>query len=344
MALLSDGSPVVAWQDGPSPSQVYTVVLKPDVCGGAWQAMGAPVSGTSPALLVPAGSNQVFRASISMSGLIVVERWNGTLFEALGTTPNPLIAPLASPVMAADSSGNPILAWVDGNFEGYGYVRVARWDGSAWQLLTFAPGVLSLQADSLVHGLSLAITPAGVPVVAFTSWQSNATIVAEFVSGTTWTMLGTIPPPATGLGSTREPVLRINGAGELFLASTTYDANSVYRLSVARFDGSTWQPLGGQVNSVGQAESADMTVDNSGAPIVVDSEVVASETAARLYAYRWDGTAWQAFAPGLAGPEPRAIAADPAIAVDGSGRLVVSWLDLTDSASSYTAAVARYRP
>jgi hypothetical protein len=362
MALLSDGSPVVAWGDGsqiitspPSgtPSQIYTVVWIPDGSCGTWQALGGPVDGNSPALLVPPGGNDLFRAWVSNDQIstLTVDRWNGTAFETLGGASFPArFLSITAPVMAADASGNPTVAWLDsfGAISTPPYVQVSRWNGSSWQTLTLGSnqaGVLGMQAINIARGLSLAVTPTGAPVVAFTSQQSYAPVVAQFVSGTTWTMLGALPPPPAGGGPTSQPVLRSNAAGDLFVGWIMWDANDLYHLTVARWDGTTWRPLGDQVNAVGQAEYFDMAIDSSGAPVVVDVEFVASEMVDHLYAYRWDGAVWQAAAPGLAsGASPEARAADSAIALDGSGRLVVSWRNLTFPNPSAAVAVARYQP
>jgi hypothetical protein len=45
---------------------------------------------------------------------LTVERWNGTAFEPLGAPFQALNESIVSPVMVADASGNPILAWLDG--------------------------------------------------------------------------------------------------------------------------------------------------------------------------------------------------------------------------------------
>jgi hypothetical protein len=347
MALLPDGSPVVAWTTAPATTadvaQTYTERWTPSGCDGAWAALGPPLAGVWPALMAPVGGDQPVRAWLAADqSAMTVERWNGTAFEALGAPFQTQNRYIGSPVMVADASGNPILAWIDGANTTAPTVQVAHWNGTAWVMLSSATGVLGLPAPGgTPRALSLALTPDGLPVLAWPT-TSYVTTVAKFVSGTTWTMLGTPPAASAGSGSVNGPIVRINGAGDIFIASIARAA-SVFQVSAARFDGSAWQPLGGPLVTAGAAEDYDMTVDGSGAPIVADSEFVMSEMADRLFTYRWDGATWQAPAPGeTAAPPPQVYVANPTIAVDPRGRLVAAWLHRTTGTAAI--AVARYQP
>ena len=103
------------------------------------------------------------------------------------------------------------------------------------------------------------------------------TNVAEFVSGTTWTTLGMAPNNEILSYSVNGPVVRVNGTGDIFLAwlfPQAVGGNGTDRVSGSRFDGTTWQTLGGPLVSGYQARDYDMTIDNSGAPIVADSELL----------------------------------------------------------------------
>jgi hypothetical protein len=371
MALLPDGSPVVAWTDDGQPESVitqfapfnqaartYTVVW--NGCSGTWQAMGEPVAGTLPALLVPPGSNQVVRAWVSNDNpsVLTVERWNGTAFEALGAPFQALNQSIVSPVMVADASGNPILAWLDGLNSST--VQVAHWSGSDWQMLSPAAGVPGDLAQTFLgaaRALSLTLTPDGLPIVAWPGTKVHS-VVAEFVSGTTWTMLGLGPNCNTLSNSVNGPVVRVNSTGDIFLAwinlQVEADSNAAELVSVSRFDGTTWQALGGPLYSAYVARDYDMLVDGSGAPIVADSES-ALNGGGLVYSYRWNGTAWQKPAPGVAaaGPPLQTYVYTPTIAVDGSGRLVASWVHFENSMEysnlpgnivTTAIAVARYQP
>ena len=373
MALLPDGSPVVAWTDAQPQSVItqfasfdqaartYTFVWKPDACGGGtWRAMGEPVAGTLPALLVPPGSDQPVRAWVSNDNpsVLTVERWNGTAFEALGAPFQAVNQSILSPVMVADANGNPFLGWLDG--PNSSTVQVAHWNGSDWQMLSPAGGVPGDLAETFfgaARALSLALTPDGLPIVAWPGTKVHA-VVAEFVSGTTWAMLATAPNSDTLSNSVNGPVVRVNSTGDIFLAwifpQVEADGNAAELVSVSRFDGTTWQAVGGPLYSAYVARDYDMLVDDSGAPIVADSES-ALNGGGLVYSYRWNGTAWQKPAPGVAaaGPPLQTYVYSPTIAIDGSGRLVAAWVHLENSMGysnlpgnivTTAIAVARYQP
>jgi hypothetical protein len=373
MALLPDGSPVVAWTDAQpgsaraqfasfnSASRIYTVVWQPDGCDGTWQAMGAPVPGTLPALLVPSGSNQPLRAWVSNDepSVLTVERWNGTAFEALGAPFQALNESIFSPVMVADASGNPILGWIDGPYNSnVQTVQVAHWNGSEWQMLTSAAGVPGGAPNTFfgtARALSLAIYPGGSPLVAWVG--SQGTNVAIFDTVTKWTILGRAPNTLVNY-TVNGPVVRVNAAGAIFLAwyfTQQLGADVENHVSVSSFGGTTWAELGGPLASAEyySAGDYDMTIDSSGAPVVADAEYPGNG-GEQLFTYRWNGTAWQTLAPGVAaGPLSTTYAMNPAIAIDGRGRTVAAWVNLNQSQiatndpnniNTTAIAVARYQP
>jgi hypothetical protein len=164
----------------------------------------------------------------------------------------------------------------------------------------------------------------------------------KFVSGSTWTMVGTPPAANSGGGSENGPVVRVSTAGDLFVASMMR-VGTAYQMSAARYDGSVWQLLGTQVSSTGAPRDYDMAIDASGAPIVADAEGVAADSGDRMFTYRWNGTGWPAFAPAeTATPPPQVIVAEVQIAIDSKNGLVAAWRHGTTGVSAI--AVARYQP
>jgi hypothetical protein len=361
MALLPDGRPVVAFTDAQPNSAIqqyapfnqaartYTFLWDP--CDGVWHPMGAPLAGTLPALLAPPGSGQPLRAWVSNDNpsVLTVEHWNGTGFERLGAPFQAMNQSIFSPVMVTGADGNPILGWLDG--PNSSTVQVARWDGTAWQMLSPAegvPGDLAQTFFGMGRALSLSLTPDGRPVVAWPGTKAH-TIVAELVSGTTWTMLGTGPNTDTLAHSMNGPVVRVNQTGDVFLAwifpQVETGGNAAPLVSVSRFDGTNWQTLGGPLYSAYLGRDYDMVIDNSGAPIAANTEV-AQNGGGLVYTYRWDGTAWHKPAPGVAVPGAplQTYVYNPTIAIDGSGRLVTAWVHLDNAANTTAIAVARYQP
>jgi hypothetical protein len=289
-------------------------------------------------LVTPNG--QTVRAALSSSrSALTVERWTDAGFQTMG---NPFTDPgrsLGLPAIAADSSGNPTVAWVDGDGSLTSNVQVAHWDGANWVTLSAPQGVLG----AYVYGgagrkVSIAMTPSGQPVVAWAS-TSFVTLVAKFVSGTNWTVLGTAPTTIFGAGEGNGPIVRTNGAGDIFLASmTTRIQGALYHVGVSQFVGASWQSLGGALIQGGSARDYAMTVGPNGLPIVADSEYLSP--ANQLFTYRWTGASWQM-------PAPVGTVGDyldmPALAVDPNGRLVAAWIDRT-TAGAHSVAVARLEP
>jgi hypothetical protein len=211
------------------------------------------------------------------------------------------------------------------------------------------PGDLANTFVGTARALSLAVAPGTQPVVAWPGTQTP-TNVAQLVSGTTWTTLGRAPNSDILSYSIDGPVVRVNSSGGIFLAwidpQVETSGNVEDLVSVSRFDGTTWQPLGGPLVTSDLARDYDMTIDSSGAPIVADTEV-SMHGGGLVYTYRWNGTAWQAPAPGVAaaGPALQTYVYASTIAIDGSGRLVSSWVHFDNTTPVATAiAVARYQP
>jgi hypothetical protein len=322
LALMPDGRPVVSWTEGaPYAGLTYTSVWD----GCAWQLLGDPAHANSSALLVtPAG--QIIRATVryvSVNASLLIERWNGTSFEAMGDPIQPLHVDVGTPAMVADPDGNPFLAWVDApqslNFNST--AQVAHWNGSTWISLSDPSGVLGGRV--ITTRLSMALTPAGQPVLAWPT-TGYASVVAQFVSGTTWTKLGTPPAATLGSGTDHGPLVRINSAGTVFLAWETRVGALPY-VAVSQYDGASWHSLGGPLVSAGAEEGYDMAIDQQGLPLVADSEYVVSGPGAPLFTYHWDGSIWQAPAP--AGSVAGSMyVVRPNVLIDPLGRIVAGWI------------------
>jgi hypothetical protein len=111
-------------------------------------------------------------------------------------------------------------------------------------------------------------------------------------------------------------------------------------VSVARFDGSVWQPVGGPLGTGTSDGDYALALDPAGNPIVVITEAEPSEMRSTLFAYHWDGGAWVAApSPNDADP-PGSSASQTVLAVDRSGRLHAVWVR-ADGTNPSTVVVAR---
>jgi hypothetical protein len=340
IALLPDGSPVISWNEG---NAIYIRMWQPAGCDGAWVDMGLHIWGFVSTLLVTPAGQTVIAVISSAQDTLTVESWDGTAFQPLGNSFTSQGYVLGPPAIAVDSTGELSVAWVDGTGPLATNIQVARWDGASWTALSAPQGVLSAYVISQAGRLvSIAVTPSGQPVVAWPT-TSRATLVARFVSGTTWTKLGTAPATFSGAGEDNGPIVRINAAGDIFLASmTTGGPGANYHVGAARFTGAAWQALGGPLIQAGSAQDYDMTIGLDGLPIVADTE--ASGSSDQMFTYRWTGASWQTPAPaGTAGTYVH----EPVLAVDPSGRLVAAWIERTVVSGAVginAVSVARLEP
>jgi hypothetical protein len=91
-----------------------------------------------------------------------VKRWTGEAWVALGGSlgdaPNP---GAASPVIALDSGGTPVVAFNEGASERR-QLFVARWNGSGWTRLG---GPLNIDPSHDVHEVALVLDARGLPIV-----------------------------------------------------------------------------------------------------------------------------------------------------------------------------------
>ena len=341
---MPDGSPVLAWANEPAGgATMQTAVWKPSGCDGTWEQMGAPVADAYfPALAVVPSTGQTVRASVRSTTpeTIVVERWNGSTFQAMGNPFTTSGNEIRSPRLAIDASGAVIVAWADSFASSNARVRAARWDGAAWTDISGSGGVLgAFLYSGTPPVLSIATTPAGTPVVAFAT-TGFATLVAKYGSGTSWSALG--PPPAMpiGTGGVNGPIVAINGAGDPFVISMSRTMASVYRASVARFDGTNWQAVGDAPGTGYSDVEHNMAIAPDGAPVVVIGGRAVLGSRERLSFYRRAGGAWQALPSPTDGAPAAADESSPIIAV-GAGNLIAVWMHAVGGASQTRAARTR---
>jgi hypothetical protein len=66
----------------------------------------------------------------------------------------------------------------------------------------------------------------------------------------------------------------------------------------------------------------------------------------QLFTYRWNETAWQPPASGVAAPGPQlqTYVYTPTIVIDGSGHVVATWVHFDSSSTTTAIAVDRYQP
>lgn len=218
-----------------------------------------------------------------------VSRWTGSAWSPLG-------GGATGTVYALTTLPNGDLV-AGGSFSTAGGVvasRIARWNGSAWSPL-----------GSGMSGTvwSLAALPNG-DVVAGGQFATAGGVAANNIArwdGTTWSPLG------SGMSSTTPPdvlALEVLSTGDLVAAGSFTTAGGVVTNSIARWDGSTWWPLGNGMTSTaigGVARTQALASLPNGDFVAGGDFVTAGGVSANCVA-RWDGSAWSPLGSGLPSP------------------------------------------
>lgn len=236
LELGGDGAPLAGYSHAGSRSPA---VARWD--GAAWPTLGTPPAGADPSALTA-----VARTSEGEPVVAWVEanaeydelraaRWSGGAWVPMGGV---LSAPSASWIFglgAASGPLGPVLVWVEST--PWSALRVARWDGAAWESLP------ARTEDGNYAVPSLALTPAGDPVIAVLTTGAAGHVLVRWDAGTSaWVAL-----PAFALPESTEGLdLAIDGDGATYLAavvrpslSATVDA--VHRLAPGD---AAWTPVG----------------------------------------------------------------------------------------------------
>jgi hypothetical protein len=218
----------------------------------------------------------------------LIAAWDGTAWSALGGGRQLPVSGYRSPggVKAMVVHGKELVV--------AGTLRdgvVSAWDGAAWRALGTGVASVSQSTVGEVHALASHrgdviaggwfVRVGGVPTVNIAAWNGSA-----------WRALG------DGLGQPGEfapTVYALLSVGKELYAGGEFDRSGTIGVrNIARWDGTSWRPLGEGLNGPVRAMAA---VDGS---IYVGGQfTVAGETPAAGIA-RWDGEAWHALGAGVA--------------------------------------------
>ena len=226
-------------------------------------------------------------------GDIVVKRWTGAAFVALGTAGTGYL-----PRVRLSSAGEIFVAWLADDGNGNTEVRLRKYDEGTSSFIQLggsdSPGGIGGSAPVVSFPVSLAVGADGNPVVAF---------VAAAVTG----VVDVSATPAIVDDTLQIYVRRWTGTAWEFVGS---DATGGGASNAVSFD----TPIGSILHS---AEAPALTIDAvSGQPVVAFAYVTAingeRQSNADIYVTRWSGTSWDAVGPAVP-------AADSAAGRGGAG-------------------------
>jgi hypothetical protein len=273
-------------------------------------------------------------------------------WQFIGTNPlnvNPSASTESS--LAIDSSGRPVVSWAEyagitvNNYYKL-HIYVKRWNGTSWVQLG---GILNVNKSGYATAPSLALDNAGNPVV---SWAESAPINGKrrfriYVkrwNGTSWVQLGGIlnVDPDQNAADTS---LALDSSGNPVVSWAEHaiiNNSQVHYIYAKRWTGSSWVQIGSTLNSdnnQGVFHTTSLALDSSGRPVVSLAEGVDGNYG--IHVKRWNGIRWVQLGTTL-NVNPDKNAFHPSLALDSSGKPVVSWIESEDSSTSENVYVKRW--
>ncbi|NOK09464.1 Ig-like domain-containing protein [Corallococcus exercitus] len=301
--------------------------------GGAIGAVGGATSAESVVLKVDHDDRPVlaWAESDGSSKNIYVSRWNGETWTMLGAPLSGLVAigtNAASPALAIDVAGAPVVAWEETTGSGEGRaVFVRRWTGTTWESLpspTPPSSLDTLYAPSLAIGSNNTIS-------LFTSLYDTASYsilcYQSSNQASSWQQPWELhddpylfnPSPASSVAS----------GGDLFVATTVFDDHTSKR-NVAVYKNK--DPYLGSTTLGNSAGTPSIDADSNGRPWVVWTELETTPPSdGQIYWSRWEGSSWKsAIAVNTRGTGN----VSPSLALAKGGPHMLAWSGIIDSERS----------
>jgi hypothetical protein len=360
--------------------------------GNVWEPLGIsatitdhPLGAIYPSLAV-ASDGTVVVAYVNMNSWIDdithavqgvadidLKRFNGTAWEEVGgsasgrgVSANPDDTRYdSSPVVAVAPDGTVYVAWISLglNGNGPGVLRIKRWDGNTWGEVgagsASGGGVSGLPGN--VVFMTLAVSPAGVPYVAWTNNAPSGLYVKRW-DGSAWVAAGTGAASGYGLndgsGTGQNPVMAFDAAGLPYVAYAFSQYGS-YRIHIQRLNGDAWESVGaGSASGDGVSAPIDPEAAHSGwYPDLVfgpgDTPYLTWQAWVNenweIYIKRFDGSAWVEVGTGSAStggvsstPAFFHHSQHPALTFDGDGILYLAWTELLGDSSRARTYARRF--
>jgi hypothetical protein len=328
--VASSGNPVVSWVEN---GDIYVKRWS----GTSWVQLGSSLNVTSaenPKLAVDLSGNPVVSwndhtSSFDTPNNLYVKKWDGFSWVQVGGSlkvdPNQHVLDTS---LAVTFSGNLVVNWNEitrnsgGFYESNVYVK--RYSTNVWLNLGDA---LDATLSDTVYNSSIARKSDDKPTVAWTEQyiggpsNFDTNIYVKEWTGSAWQLLGQVNPLGT---SGVYPSLAVRSDNKPVVAYAERQATFYeYAIYVRRWDGLTWQTLGGALNSPMSGGKVVLALDSSNTPIVAFANCPST---CQLYVKKWNGSSWVSM-DGSANPAPLDLISftDFALALDSTGRPSVVW-------------------
>lgn len=191
----------------------------------------------------------------SLGNKITVKKFDGNGWVLVGNAGFSAGA-IGEPIININAAGDIYVAYSD--YSNGGKITVQKFDGMAWSVV----GVPGFSSDA-VDEKSLAFDGAGNPYVACkeTDFNNENVDVLRF-DGTVWTMVGTTN---FSCNNTSSATLALDTAGNVYVAYSARGTNSyTHRVTVRKYDGTSWSVLGGGPVGAGGSYSPSLAFNSQG--------------------------------------------------------------------------------
>ncbi|HGY09762.1 MAG TPA: hypothetical protein ENK37_06905 [Oceanithermus profundus] len=254
----------------------------------------------NPSVALDAAGNLVvaFDYGVSAGYRIAVRRWNGSAWESIGAPFNSGSSDNAyKPRLALDSTGKPVVAWVEYNATDHNNVFVRHWDGSQWIPYGSSDTPLDLTDSDSTTSPAVALNSNDDPAVAFAEQSLVSGTTAWHVyhggysSGFGW-VFNSNPDNHTAANDALIPAAAMNASNQMILAWVEDSASGkgIYVKNVGADSFLGTGPLKhADDNSI---PFMDMELNADGNPVVVWRE---QSNGSGLYAKYYDGSTWKNF-------------------------------------------------
>jgi hypothetical protein len=299
-------------------------------------ALGVFDDGNGPAIYAGgefAGAGHVAASDIA--------KWRGSSWSSLGSGMNGAVGALT----VLDDGTGPAL-YAAGSFTGAGGVAanyVARWNGSSWSALASGMSWVNGGLEVSVDALTVFDDGGGPALYAGGEFTAAGGVAANYIAkwdGSSWSPLGSgIGFPMSNPSVSALTTFDDGGGLALYAAGAFATAGGVAANSIAKWNGSSWSPLGSGMNYFVSV----LTVfdDGTGPALYAGGLFTTAGGVAASHIAKWNGSTWSALGSGMSGGTPTYVGA-LTVFDDGSGSALYAGGNFTSAGGVAANYIARW--